>query len=795
MSFLKGIFAFVKVFLDKIMRFLFGKVLNPLGKLRFLRSPKQTKRFAIVFLTILGLGVLIFKLTEDGFKSSSGIDDYESELNNALGISADNIDNRGQLSDPLANYKFKRKKNAIYRTGKNKAILTAERCDSLVNKVKIGSYLSDDDKVDLEKCINENIMGLDENELRALRELVAESLLTDEEKNFLAELLKNNPACMRSFESTMNSLAGKDSLTKILQNPILTDPDRLSDILEEPETVESKVGLSFNDTKKFTELLNVCGADILKKLLSDPKYLDLIKKLLRNAPVNFDKLINDGLTDTEKSILKGLLLGDLDDNMTAVAEALIGSDPFKKDLAKKYLKARDDNNEGLASALLKKLLGDGISAEEEALIEQEEALLAAEIEKESSVTGLDRDTSGLTEEELARLLAEDLARIAARRAQLEKELAEAQARAAAAAAKFARGEKLTKEEQALLDRALQLQRELDALAALELEKQRQLAKLLDSLKGTYTKISKTLKAIYPTGIVIGSDIDLACPSVAPFKIVKIKKKKRKKPSYYDYYGKKLTPEQLRLLSLFRKNKKKEKAAEDEFLGKGFSSSNIAAADINTQDRSSLALKNGKSANGAGSAFLGGGENLKAFNLTPDMKIPGILMSRILVAESGSQTVKIKITRNVLDPATDKIVIPRGSIAIAKAGSFNAETGYMKLVTTKVSLGSGKVEDIALEVGSADNSPELKGEIYDARGKHIVGAYIASFSAGALAAISQSFINPLQESDLLQETLVGVGLSGGSEVANTIAETYAGDLQNAPNIFYAPSGIKVILTPQ
>lgn len=182
-------------------------------------------------------------------------------------------------------------------------------------------------------------------------------------------------------------------------------------------------------------------------------------------------------------------------------------------------------------------------------------------------------------------------------------------------------------------------------------------------------------------------------------------------------------------------------------------------------------------------------------LSPDMKIAAILDTEILVASNqNSQFVKVKILMDVYDPQTNKIAIPKGSYLTGSTSSFNEETGVMDLTLSKVSVGKSRFT-VPVKIGSADGSIGLKGEVRDTRGRRLLGAFITSFSAGALDWFGSSVVSSYQKSTNSMTALQGAGLSGGSEVMKKISEMYAQDLNNAPTIFYCPRGVPIVLFPE
>lgn len=158
-------------------------------------------------------------------------------------------------------------------------------------------------------------------------------------------------------------------------------------------------------------------------------------------------------------------------------------------------------------------------------------------------------------------------------------------------------------------------------------------------------------------------------------------------------------------------------------------------------------------------------------------------------------VRVRILDDIHNPENGQIVIPKGSIAIAQTSGFNADTGVMDLNFDKVTVGSGKTLPVKLAVGSGDGTMGLRGQVRDTRGKFLLGAFITSFTAGALNWFSQQVIQQYITETDAGNALLGASMQGGSDVMNRIAEMYAGDLQNAAKIYYVPKNIPVVLFPQ
>lgn len=181
-------------------------------------------------------------------------------------------------------------------------------------------------------------------------------------------------------------------------------------------------------------------------------------------------------------------------------------------------------------------------------------------------------------------------------------------------------------------------------------------------------------------------------------------------------------------------------------------------------------------------------------LRSSMKIAAILDSEIyLASNSPGQQVRVKLMMDVYDVETAKVALPKGTVLIGTASSFNDETGILELTFSKASVGK-KTFDFSMKVGSADGSMGLKGDIYDTRGRRLLAALITSFSSGVLNWFSQNVVQQYQDSKQAQLAITGAALGGAAEVGNKIAAMYASDLNNAPTIYHAPRGTPVILYP-
>lgn len=505
-------------------------------------------------------------------------------------------------------------------------------------------------------------------------------------------------------------------------------------------------------------------------------------------------LLRDDLTTAERDALRKLLNGenDADSLEGKIAKAMIDAarkgDDEALQAARNALAALEAKNQELAEALLKK-------SEDEPLNDRESSLVKAFLDKLGS-TGSGEIGQGADREEAIKQLAKDIAEREAALRALQDEIARAQAAAAKAAEKVAKGLSLTPEEAAALRRLTDLQAKQAELARLQESRRQALAELMRKLQQTLAQVTVTMQQTYPSGISVEMNDLVDCDKVKPLPFKRIAKKhgpttkKGSKEVWLGADGEPLTPDKIKLVQLFRKKKAEEEKTRSSItnplggdaLGEKVDLAQVVGEDGVNIDIAALTIFSDKS--------------LKSFNLTPDMKIPAILDSEILISDKGQgQMVRVRIIDDVHNPENDSIVIPKGSIVVGTTNGFDPDTGVMDLSFDKVVVGSGKVIPVKLNIGSADGTMGLKGQVRDTRGKFLLGAFITSFTAGALNWFSQEIIQDYITKTDAGNALLGASLQGGSDVMNRIAEMYAGDLQNAAKIFYVPRKVPVILFPQ
>lgn len=837
MKLLIGALFYLRQFALKMGGKIFDSIRDPAtGKISFLKNPKDNKPLFVAIFIVFFVGIGAYKLMTSDVNLIKGVEDFEQEVGGKLPIKAKEIEKNKELGgDPLANILNKKENmgDGSSRGDIGDGKPTASECMKLLEKLKSNQKLSLQDRTNIKYCLESNILGLQKEETALANLLLGDQVLSDEEKKLIKELFANEPACQDEINKQMGESGGNEFLSKLIEDPsfnapvleLLSNPELMKQISMNDNLLKNRLNFTDSEIKYFKELLSKCSTDLLKKMLSDPKMKEIMQKILAAAAAdpNFLKnaLSEAGMTPEEADLIRRLLSGELDpsDPMYAVAKALIGSDPIAKQQAKDLLKAQALGDAALASALSKKLNNEELTPEELALLNSlnskdlakaydakkagNDALASAFLKQAKGeklspdelrliAEASDFGVGSLSDADKLKKLTQDLANRQAEIDAMKEELARAQAAAREGAERFAQGLPLTKEQQLALRRATDLQGQIDDLESKQGKQKERLVQGVADIQNTINQIGATMRESFPSGVEVGFNLPKC--QTQPFKIVRRKSTGGgKKAGLYTADGREVTPEQIRLLKAYRKAQEDNKLADqkdkdgflnplnDTLLGNG---TTLVAA----------TRQEGAGSQGISSLFIKDDANLKPFQLTPDMIIPAQLVTEILVTDKQAPTVvRIKILKDVYEPKSGNLVIPKNAIVFGRTGTFDIDTATMQLTMDQVSLG-GKIIDVSLAVGSADLSAGLKGEVRDTRGKLLLATMVTAFTSGALGAISQNFISPLQDSTLLADSLQGAALQGGSRVAQRIAEMYAGDLQQAPKLFYAPASIPVVLVP-
>lgn len=538
--------------------------------------------------------------------------------------------------------------------------------------------------------------------------------------------------------------------------------------------------------------------------------------------VQFAKaLLNDNtLTAAEKDLLRKGIAGTATPEELAMLRALSGNDPIAKEMARQAIQKGIDEEakKALAAALAGKALSDAQKALLSGLI-GDVATVLGKTEKEimdhlansgkdgSGKDGSGKDgsatdgaggagTNGLSPEALQALAAE-MANKEAQLRDLQEKLAQAQAEAAAAFERGAKGLSLNAADQARLNKLAELQKRLNQLEKEQDERRKLVLKNASRIQNSLASVARTVEEVIPSTFSVAYEdapiID--CKSIKPLgKRITRFKKVMGASSLLGLDGKPLSPDKVKLIALRRKNMIEISRTRSDVMNPTGANSGFTNG-LDALDSKAFFGEGGVQKTDIQSLFVFSDRNLKSFVLTPDMKIPAVLLSQILVTDRGRPAiVRVKILDNVYNPENNNIVIPKGAIVVGSTQAFDADTGMIELNLNKVSIGSGKMIAQNFTIGSADGRTGLAGRVYDTRGKYLFGAFVSSFSAGALGVFSQSLVQPFKTATDPATAIGGAAFGGGADALTKLSELLVSDLQNAQKILYIPKGIPLILYP-
>lgn len=578
-------------------------------------------------------------------------------------------------------------------------------------------------------------------------------------------------------------------------DPLLGRTDRGLIEQDSAEKLVNSIGTSGSGALSVSDCL-----DVLNKMKTGVKLSSdessLATKCIAENPMGLtsdemklaQKMLDPNITDAERKILADALDGKLTPEQRDLALALAGNDPEKAKLARDAI---NSGNPDIINAAAKQLAGKELTDEEKSLLAnlKSSPKTGSESEKLDQLLNPDKKSStgtvsasGATPEAV-----QDLSTGIVDRdkdiLKKQKEVEISKKDAENVADKIKSGQELGESEVKRLQNLTQKQKELDALKRQQEIDKKQLADKLAKMKETISRSMITVggKNI-PTGVFVEYEGEDKCEAkVKPFTKPKIKVAQK---SFVDLDNRPLNPEEVEFIKLMRKNGKTENSIADsgsKFLGNLGEPLTLAVAGETSIDAAQMIVFTDK--------------GVKECELTPDMLIPAQIDSDILVSSNGSaQQVRMKILQDVYCPNNNKeLLIGKGSVAIANAGSFDADTGIMNMTVNKVTSG-GKNLSFSFTVASANGTSGLRGEIRDTTGKYLLGAFIPAFAGAALSYFSSQQVQPYLQSTQAGTALTGAALAGSAEVMNKIAELAASKLLNAPKLFWVPRGIPVVLIP-
>ena len=285
------------------------------------------------------------------------------------------------------------------------------------------------------------------------------------------------------------------------------------------------------------------------------------------------------------------------------------------------------------------------------------------------------------------------------------------------------------------------------------------------LKKRLNKINYSLMNRYPEGLEIGdygNKLDTSCSDTKPFRIVKRTKKntgkkqrrKRRVTKYIGPDGKPINKDLISLYKIQRKEKAKlaniSKKLKDPLSGKGSYLENMVAL-----APSALGSRRNGS-NNINDLFFAKGTSIDTeTRVSPELPIPAVLETEILVSDKGpSQKVRARILVDIYDKDSGELLIGKNSIAYGQTTTFNKDTGLMNITMDRTWYGNKQI-DIQFNVHSANDVAGLHGEVWDTRGKYLLGTFVSAFAQGVLSAISQNYVSPYVQNS---HDLISLGYS-------------------------------------
>lgn len=482
---------------------------------------------------------------------------------------------------------------------------------------------------------------------------------------------------------------------------------------------------------------------------------------------------NSNLSPEARKLLQDFVDGKIDENdpRMKLIDALTSGDPNKIKAADKILGGNLTDEE-------KKLLEEFLDGKRS--LEEIEGLLSddpKELEKFRAKKMLEEGVKGKTKTDKLKNLKD---RIAARQEQInekENELSRIRKELADRGVfkKLQEGTPLTDEERELFDRYNNITKELKDLNNDQKEDVRLYSQLSDDLRRE----------------LINAGMDVPKTDSKISKILKQprykRNKSRKVEKYYDSKGREISPSEYKLLMAAKKRLAELKKKEEE---SGFDSNLTYNIDA------SALIKDAKQ--NAGNLVVWQKAPIKNYNLPFDLKVPVVLDSDIFVSsnDSANRRVILRLLDNIYSPETNEVLFAKGSRVVGLTQGFDVNTKLMQVSITRLIQGNKQVE-IGFIVSDATGKMGIPGGVRDTRGKKITAAVLTEFAAGVV----DFFANFGQQQQILNGTATFQGaatnaaFSGASAGLSRISESLVQDLQNAPSLFYAPKGMKLVISPQ
>lgn len=378
-------------------------------------------------------------------------------------------------------------------------------------------------------------------------------------------------------------------------------------------------------------------------------------------------MLDPNTTAEEKALIAKVLNNSATPEEIAVARALATGTPEERALAKAAVAS---GNPDAIAAVGRQLSGQQLTAEQQALVDGIRSQVAAQAAQQAaqqgagtsqikSPTGANIPVDLQTTPEALGIASQEIANAENQIAQLESAVGQQQLAVAGASEKLAAGLAPTNAENQALQNFTQSRARLDQLKREQEARKTEFARRLLKAQTGLAQAMNTVQTALPTGTFIeydGQPFD--CSKIKPLAVKRPVRKKgpARVAKVVDLDGRELRPEEVEFIKLQRKKaydlaQARQDANNPSADGLGTPLNVATGANgepVGVQDLSTL--------------IVGKNAALRNFELTPDMKIPAVLDSQILVSDKGrGQMVRARIIDDVHNPQTNQILIPKDQL--------------------------------------------------------------------------------------------------------------------------------------
>jgi len=321
----------MKKFFFAIIKFLSGSW-GKFSKLIFgggFRDDGKWMKPKIVLKVIIGLPLIIlltvvfirYVINPDGTYDHLSRFDKESEIEyNKGGIAAiSDLNDEGRMDLEYREEEENSTASSNYISDALKSIPSRDRCQTLLNRASKGIVLSAIEKEELQKCLDNNILGLTADQKKALEMLMDPNAdLTDAERALLRDFVSGELTSQDAID-LVNALIGDDELKKriarsIINNPNMTDEEkaRLMELLRKENLTEEDLAEIERLLEKYPGRVDAKSEASEEGLSSDLKELKGLEKEITEIDAEISQLEKELEQDRDRyeEILRKQLNGE-----------------------------------------------------------------------------------------------------------------------------------------------------------------------------------------------------------------------------------------------------------------------------------------------------------------------------------------------------------------------------------------------------------------------------------------------------------------------------------------------------